>query len=238
MAVFRVNKNENFTSISNIHLKDKRLSLKAKGLLTMMLSFRADWDYSIAGLVAICKENETAIKSALSELKEYGYLRVTKLSPKDSKTGRFDYVYDIFEDPQEAQKLGVENLPLESLAVEKPRQLSTKESSTDKSNTKNNGGWRFTPPTREEVAEYAREKGYTSFPVDRFIAYYESNGWMVGRNKMKSWKASMTNWWCRDHQDEPKGTPMPQSFRDQIEQENQRMYRILGYEKGLKKEGV
>lgn len=97
---------------------------------------------------------------------------------------------------------------------------------------------RFTPPTREEVAEYAREKGYTSFPVDRFIAYYESNGWMVGRNKMKSWKASMTNWWCRDHQDEPKGTPMPQSFRDKIEQENQRMYRILGYEKGLKKEGA
>lgn len=61
---------------------------------------------------------------------------------------------------------------------------------------------RFTPPTREEVAEYAREKSYNGFPVDRFIAYYESNGWMVGRNKMKSWKASMTNWWCRDHQTE------------------------------------
>lgn len=53
---------------------------------------------------------------------------------------------------------------------------------------------RFTPPTREEVAEYTQEKGYTSFPVDRFMAYYESNGWMVGRSKMKDWKASVRYW--------------------------------------------
>lgn len=98
---------------------------------------------------------------------------------------------------------------------------------------------RFTPPTREEVAEYAREKGYTSFPVDRFIAYYESNGWMVGgKSKMKNWKASVTSWWLRDHKDEPKGTPMPQAFRDEIELGHQKMYELLGYTKGLKKEGL
>lgn len=64
--------------------------------------------------------------------------------------------------------------------------------------TKGRGGC-FTPPTRDEVEAYAAEKGWSGFPVDRFIAYYESNGWMVGRVKMRSWRAAMSNWWHRDH---------------------------------------
>lgn len=59
---------------------------------------------------------------------------------------------------------------------------------------------RFAPPTRDEVEDYAADKGYHGFPVDRFIAYYESVGWMVGRSKMKNWKASVTGWWLRDSQ--------------------------------------
>jgi len=73
MAVFKVEKNKNFTIMSNYHLQDKRLSLKAKGLLSYMFSLPEDWDYSLNGLVAICKEQERAIKSTLSELKEKGY---------------------------------------------------------------------------------------------------------------------------------------------------------------------
>lgn len=57
---------------------------------------------------------------------------------------------------------------------------------------------RFAPPTRDEVEAYAREKGYDGFPADRFVAYYESKGWIVGRTKMKSWKAAVTNWWLRE----------------------------------------
>lgn len=72
--IFRIEKNKNYTTMSNLHLKDKNLSLKAKGLLSMMLSLPNDWDYSIQGLASICKENETAINTTLKELKEMGYL--------------------------------------------------------------------------------------------------------------------------------------------------------------------
>lgn len=90
--------------------------------------------------------------------------------------------------------------------------------------------WRFAPPTREEVESYAREKDYNGFPVDRFIAYYESNGWMVGRSKMKSWKASMTNWWLRGHQGKP-SQPKLQVSEEIIaewERENDAMRKRLG----------
>lgn len=100
MSVIRINKNENHPLWSNCYLREKGMSLKAKGLLSLMLSLPDDWDYSIVGLVSICKENETAIKSTLKELKEFGYLRITKLKPdKDAKRTKFEYVYDIFENP-------------------------------------------------------------------------------------------------------------------------------------------
>lgn len=52
----------------------------------------------------------------------------------------------------------------------------------------------FSPPTRQEVADYVREKGYSNVDVERFIDYYTANGWMVGKNKMKDWKATVRNW--------------------------------------------
>lgn len=112
MSVFRVNKNNNYTVMSNYHLKEKKLSLKAKGLLSQMLSLPDTWDYSIAGLVAINKEEETSIKSALKELQEFEYLKVTKLMPNKTKTGRIEYIYDIYEQPYGKQ--GVENLGVEN----------------------------------------------------------------------------------------------------------------------------
>lgn len=138
MAVFRVNKNKNYTVMSNYHFKDKNLSLKAKGLLSQMLSLPDDWDYTIAGLCAINKEKESSIKSALSELKEQGYLKVTKFMPNQTESGRIEYRYDIYEFPcqytlnQDSEKQGIENLP-----VENPIQLNTNILSTNKQNTYN-----------------------------------------------------------------------------------------------------
>lgn len=126
MAKFKVNKTKDYTIMSNYHLKEKNMSLKAKGLLSVMLSLPDNWDYSIAGLVAISLENETSIKSALSELKKLGYLEVIKLMPNESETGRIDYIYNIYEKPkQEGKKQEVENLPLEILEVENQGQLNT-----------------------------------------------------------------------------------------------------------------
>lgn len=134
-----MNKTKNYTVMSNEHLKDRRLSLKAKGLLSVMLSLPDTWDYSISGLVAICKESETAVKSTLNELKSCGYLVVTKKMPDETESGRIEYVYDIFEHAQagkqDGKKQGVENLEVESLWVENVRQVNTKKSNTDKSNT-------------------------------------------------------------------------------------------------------
>lgn len=126
MAKFKVKKTKEYTIMSNYHLKEKEMSLKAKGLLSVMLSLPENWDYSIAGLVSICKENESAIKGALSELKDFGYLEVVKLMPNESSNGRIDYIYNIYEKPkQEGKKQEVENLPLEILEVENQGQLNT-----------------------------------------------------------------------------------------------------------------
>lgn len=116
MSVMRINKNKNYTVMSNYHLQDKNLSLKAKGLLSIMLSLPEGWDYSVKGLVAICKEGETAVESALDELKKYGYLVVTKIFPNKENGGKYEYIYDIFEVPNENQ--GVENQGVGFLGVE------------------------------------------------------------------------------------------------------------------------
>ena len=136
MPVIRANRNENYTVMSNVHLKDKRMTLKAKGLLSVVLSLPPDWDYSFAGLVAICKESETAMKSAIKELKEFGYLTITK--ERDEK-GHFDYVYVFNENPQTdlpvVENPVVENPPTDNPMVENVRQLNTKELNTKELNT-------------------------------------------------------------------------------------------------------
>lgn len=78
MAVFKIEKNKKYTVMSNYHLRDKRMSLKSKGLLSFMLNLPLDWDYSLDCLEKICKEGKDSIKSALNELKLYGYLIINK----------------------------------------------------------------------------------------------------------------------------------------------------------------
>ena len=92
MAVIRVNKSKNYTVMSNYHFKDKNMSLKAKGLLSMMLSLPDNWNYSVEGLVAISKESKTVIQSTLKELEDLKYLKRTRV--QNSK-GQFEYIYDI-----------------------------------------------------------------------------------------------------------------------------------------------
>jgi len=137
MAIFRVFKNGNFTIMSNTHLREKKLSLKAKGLLSEMLSLPENWDYTIKGLVAINKESESAIKSALIELKEFGYLKINKLMPNSTTSGRIEYVYDIYEYPTKKQEGGFQ--PLEIQPLENQVQINTnKEKLNIINNTKEN----------------------------------------------------------------------------------------------------
>ena len=128
MSVFRIEKTNNYTVMSNYHLREREMSLKAKGLLSLMLSLPNDWDYTIEGLVTICKENETAIKSTLKELKDFGYLEILKVQ---NQKGQFEYQYNIYEKPQ-SKKPEVENLGVENPQVENQGQLNT-----NKQNIKN-----------------------------------------------------------------------------------------------------
>lgn len=191
MAVFRVHKTKDFTVMSNRHLRDKNLTLKAKGLLSVILSLPDDWKYSIAGLAAICKEGTSAVKSALQELTDAGYVTVTKLYPNQTETGRIEYVYDIHERPQAPRKQGVENLPLESQQVENHGQLSTEGPSTDKPTTKKKN---ICHPTIKEVKSYVQEKGY-HFDPQHFWDYYDASGWHFASGKpVKSWKQCCVTW--------------------------------------------
>lgn len=99
MAVIRVVKNKNYTSMSNYHLKDMRLSLKAKGLLSVILSLPENWDYSVHGLSYICKEGQDAIREAIRELENAGYVFRSRNRNKKGQLKNAEYV--IYEEPQD-----------------------------------------------------------------------------------------------------------------------------------------
>ena len=99
MSICIVDNCDNYITMSSYHIKDKNLSLKAKGLLSLILILPNRENFNIKNLAAICKENETAIKSALEELKENGYLVVTKIKPCIENGGKWSYKYTFYEHP-------------------------------------------------------------------------------------------------------------------------------------------
>lgn len=98
MAVFRVERNTGYTVMSNHHLRNKELSLKAKGLLSQMLSLPEDWDYTLSGLSYINRESIDAIRTAVWELEKAGY--ITRRQGRDEKGKMTAIEYTIYEQPQ------------------------------------------------------------------------------------------------------------------------------------------
>ena len=98
MAVFRIERTRDYTVMSNHHLRNANLSLKAKGLLSMMLSLPEDWNYTTRGLAKICKEGVDAIGAALRELEAAGYIVRHKLRDRQGRISDTEYV--IYEQPQ------------------------------------------------------------------------------------------------------------------------------------------
>ena len=127
MAVMRVHKNKDYTVMSNYHLRDKELSLKAKGLLSFMLSLPPEWDYSVNGLIAVCKEGEASITTTLKELEAHKYLQIVKMR---DPSGKFIYEYNIYEKPYGGYP------EVDYPEVENQGQINTKEINTNKINTK------------------------------------------------------------------------------------------------------
>ncbi|MCI2046872.1 MAG: DUF6017 domain-containing protein [Faecalibacterium sp.] len=102
MAVFRVEKTTNYTVMSNVHLRDTTLSLKAKGLLSYMLAQTDDWDYSLRGLASQSKDGIDGIRTAIQELEAHRYLHREKV--RDARGRIVDYDYQVFEQPYEEAK--------------------------------------------------------------------------------------------------------------------------------------
>lgn len=141
MAYFRVNKNRDYTVMSNHHLRDRNLSLRAIGLLSKMLSLPDDWDYSVPGLVAICQESKNIIQGALKELEKNGYL--VRTMTRDS-SGHIGYNYDVYEQPQHTLPRPEKPFTVEPCTAspstvepctEKQPQLNTNKLSTNKLST-------------------------------------------------------------------------------------------------------
>ena len=162
MAVYRVQRTRDYTVMSNYHLKDKGLTLKSKGLLSMILSLPEEWNYTTRGLAAICKEGVDAIGSALKELETAGYIVRRQLRGANGRITDTEYI--IYEQPQpkkldmlpsdvvspDTENPDMVNPDMETpdMAVpdtENPPQLNTKKSNIQKSNTHGSNTHSFFP---------------------------------------------------------------------------------------------
>ena len=147
MSVIRTIKNENYTTMCNTHLRDKNLSLKAKGLLSMMLSLPDKWHYSVKGLEGICKESKNTINSVLNELEDNNYL-VRRRRYCNGKISEWEYI--IFENNEnhDEELLHLKNEDIENEDIEIQdienrdvykitKELNTKELNTNEYKEKN-----------------------------------------------------------------------------------------------------
>ena len=159
MAVFRIEKTRDYTVMSNHHLRDMSLSLKAKGLLSLMLSLPENWDYTMKGLSRICKDGIDSISGGIRELEEHGYLIRERVRGANGQLGSIEYT--ILEQPKEptpAQEKPIRENPVQvnptlvTPVQEEPAQLNKEESSnypsrTDLSSTELSNPIQSNPPT-------------------------------------------------------------------------------------------
>ena len=182
MAVFRIERTKNYTVMSNYHLRDKALSLKSKGLLSMMLSLPEDWNYTTRGLAKICKEGVDAIGGALRELETAGYIVRHQLRDRQGRISDTEYV--IYEQPQpkapdmphpdtagpDTASPDTENPYLDKPDTEKPAELNIEKSNTQKSIT--HGSSTDSIPFREPAAARPPErKGRDAMSVTEMEEY-------------------------------------------------------------------
>ena len=169
MAVFRVERTSDYTVMSNYHLRDKRLSLKAKGLLSQMLSLPEDWDYTLAGLCYINRESKDAIRTAIHELEQAGYIHRRQTTDSGGKFA--GNVYTIYERPQgppsgepSSEKPLSGNPTTGKPMPEKPTQRNIEKQNTDQQNTDS-------IPFRGSAAEPPEPKRTEPSPAERMEEY-------------------------------------------------------------------
>ena len=174
MAVFRIEKTRDYTVMSNYHLRDMSLSLKAKGLLSLMLSLPENWDYTMKGLARICKDGIDSISGGIRELEEHGYVIRQRVRNANGQLGAIEYT--ILEQPKEPAQTPAPirekpirenpvqaNPMLDAPIQENHAQLNKEESSnypsrTDLSNTKISSPIPSSPPTPREKGRIGQDR--------------------------------------------------------------------------------
>ena len=142
MAVFRIEKTRDYTVMSNYHLRDMSLSLKAKGLLSLMLSLPENWDYTMKGLARICKDGIDSISGGIRELEAHGYLIRARVRGANGQLGSIEYtILEQPKAPSPTQEKPIRENPVQANPMldapiqENPAQLNKEESSNYPSKT-------------------------------------------------------------------------------------------------------
>lgn len=232
MAVIRVEKTKDYTVMSNSHLRNKELSIKAKGLLSTMLSLPDEWDYTVSGLAKLSNDGLQSIRSALIELEKAGYLIRTQ-TKNGGKFGKSEYI--VYELPCIKKPL-TENPISEKPMTENPISenrtqlntyiLNTKELNTNISNTKDK-------PARHRYGEYNNvllsdeEIGKLKAEIPNYQRYIENlSSYMMSTGKTyKSHLATIRNWARKDGVKPSK----PETEEERIRREqNEQLLRVMG----------
>lgn len=210
MTKIKVEHSTDYTVLSNSIFRDENLSLKARGLLATMLSMPDDWDFTTQGLIRILKDGDSAIRSAIKELESAHYLERVRTRNEKGTFAGIEYV--LHETPYVVNP-SVEEPHVENQHVDNQRQLNKYILNKQELNKQELNNYllcannekssdfqtRFIPPTVEQVRDYCLERKNNISP-EIFCDYYASKGWMIGRNKMKDWKAAVRTWENKDRQ--------------------------------------
>ena len=199
-----------FFSIQNATARDERLSLAARGLLVFLLSMSDDWQFSVNGLAKQLGIGRNKVLTLIKELQGAGYISIEK---EQSKGGKFSgAAWTIRETPENRSPenqttengtavntvvpktvvplTGVRKTgPIRNTNIKKDQNIEIPKSTSTNPRTRE----KFTPPTLEDVRAYCQERKNNVDP-ERWLDHYTSNGWKVGRNPMKDWKAAVRTW--------------------------------------------
>ncbi|MBO5969612.1 MAG: helix-turn-helix domain-containing protein [Clostridia bacterium] len=230
--VHREEHNEGFTIIDNAVLLNVNLSWEARGFFAYLLSLPDDWNFNVKGLAKQTGATEHTIKRLLRELQAEGYIKLTRHTDARGKVTRWSWdIYEAGKTPETVQMLKSPQVETatsgESHKVDEPDGGLTTCGKSDYIQSTNNNKVlieqstksikekidkrekHFVPPSVEEVRAYCLERNNQINP-ETFVDFYTAKGWMVGKNKMKDWKAAVRTW-EKDRQPAPKAQTLPTS---------------------------
>lgn len=207
--IIRAEHQDGYTVISNETLRDNRLSIEARGFLAFLLTMTDVWEFSINGLAIQTGLPERSIMRLSKELKKAGYIQ--QENTRDNLGHIIGCAWTVYEIPvlRENRTTAEPHYGQTALRADRTagaphcgksapiRNNNIKEITNVKKEQSGRNNKRFTPPSIDEVAAYCRERNNTVNP-EQFVSYYESNGWKVGKNSMKDWKAAVRTWEQRE----------------------------------------